>query len=104
MSTELTIFKIDFDDNYRQHGHKIIYTQIGNCIYNNTDFQVAIEETSRQKYWHLDGECGFIGELLGEDIKALIKLTKYTKTEPKNAELILNNLESESFYRVSVSY
>lgn len=104
MSTELTIFKIDFDDNYKQHGHKVTFTQIGNSIYNNTDFQVAIEETSRQRYWHLDGECGFMGELLGKDIKALIEHTKYAETEPKNAELILNNLELENFYRVSVSY
>ena len=104
MSTELTIFKIDFDDSFRQHGHKVTFTQIGNSIYNNTDFQVAIEETSRQRYWHLDGECGFMGELLGKDIKALIEHTKYAETEPINAELILNNLESESFYRVSVSY
>ena len=104
MSTELTIFKIEFDNNFRQHGHKVTFTQIGNSIYNNTDFQVAIEKTSRQKYRHLDGECGFIGELLGKDIKALIEHTKYAETEPINAELILNNLEAESFYRVSISY
>ena len=104
MSTELTIFKIEFDNNFRQHGHKVTFTQIGNSIYNNTDFQVAIEKTSRQKYWHLDGECGFIGELLGKDIKAPIEHTKYAETEPINAELILNNLEAESFYRVSISY
>ena len=104
MSTELTIFKIEFDDNFRQHGHKVTFTQIGNSIYNNTDFQGAIEKTSKQKYWHLDGECGFIGEILGKDIKALIEHTKYAEAEPINAELILNNLESESFYRVRISY
>ena len=103
MSTELDIFKIEFDEKFRSHGHVITLTQIGNGIYDN-DFIEAIQETSRQRYWHLDSECGFMGELLGKDIKALIEHTKYAETEPKNAELILNNLELESFYRVSVSY
>lgn len=104
MSTELEIFKIEFDNSYRQHGHKVTLTQVGNSIFGNTDLQVAIEETCRQNYWHLDSECGFTGELLGKDIKALIEHTKYADKEPKNAELILNNLEAEDFYRVNVSY
>ena len=103
MSAELNIFKISFDNKYRQHGHVITFTQVGNSIY-DTDLQEAIRETSSQRYWNLDGESGFTGELLGKDIKALIEHTKYAEREPKNAELILNNLESDSFYRVNISY
>lgn len=103
MSTELNIFKISYDAQLRGHGHVVTFTQIGNTIYNN-DLREAIQETSKQKYWYLEGECGFIGEILGADIKALISCTNYKDEEPKNAELILNNLEAEEFYRFNVSY
>ena len=103
MSTELDIFKIDFDEKFRSHGHVITLTQIGNGVY-DTDFIEAIQETSRQKYWHLEGECGFTGEILGTDIKALVSYTNYANREPKNAELILENLEMETFYRFNISF
>ena len=104
MSAELSIFKIEFDEQFfRSHGYKITLTQIGNTIY-YSDFLEAIIEASRQKYWHLESECGFMGELLGKDIKALIEYKKLADKEPKNAELINNNLIDDDYYRVNISY
>ena len=100
MGTTMDIFKIELDDKFRSHGHKITYTQVGNSLHDNNVIE-KFEEVSRQNYWYLEGECGFTGELLGKDIKALLK--GYEK-EPNNAKLIVENVEDEDFYRITVSF
>lgn len=100
MGTTMDIFKIEVDDKFRSHGHKVTYTQVGSSIYDNNIIE-KFENASRYKYWYLEGECGFTGELLGKDIKALLK--DYEE-EPDNAELIIENVEDEDFYRITVSF
>ena len=102
MSATLEVLSIKYDTLFRQDGHTIIFTQIGNSI---TDWDIIepLEEISRQNYWHLEGECGFIGELLGKDIKAVLREYEGTK-EPNNAIFIINNIGDEDYYRIQVSF
>ena len=102
MSIELEIFEINFDEKYRQHGHTVTLTQIGNSIYDSNLIE-NLEEISRQNYWYLEGECGFMGELLGKDIRSAIKSHK-NLLEPVNVKLITENLSDDEFYRIQVSY
>lgn len=101
MSAELEIFEINFDRNFRQHGHTVTFKQIGDRIYDSNLIEILME-VSRNNYWHLEGECGFIGELLGKDISAVLENTD-TK-QPKNKKLILDNLKGDDFYRIQVSF
>lgn len=102
MGTSMEIQSIDFDLEFRQHGHRVTYTQIGNSIY-DSDLIEKFEAVSR-RYWHLEGECGFTGELSGRDVIALLK--DYNGKEPKNVSLILENITQENaddYYRITIS-
>lgn len=101
MSAELIIMSMEFDHKIREHGHKITFTQVGNAIY-DTELTEKFEEVSRQNYWSLEGECGFVGELMGRDIVALLK--DYEGKQPKNIKLILDNVKAEDYYRIEVSF
>lgn len=98
---ELDIFNISYDKPFREHNRKITLTQVGNSV-RDTELIDKMEATSRHNYWHVESECGFEGELMGRDIKVLLK--NYTGREPKNVKLILENVEADNFYRISVGY
>jgi len=45
--------------------------------------------------WHLEGECGFIGELLGEELQEILDDHEIPYK---------GDIQPEDFYRVSLSY
>ena len=103
MSTELTIFEIRPDMKFKEHGHRITFIQVGNAIYSN-EIREILESISTQNYWHLESECGFTGELLGKDILFAMNKANLKKDEPKNAQLLKDNLKENEYYRIMVSF
>lgn len=101
MATKLNIYEIGFDLEFDTDGHKVTYTQIGNSIY-DSDIIEKLECVS-MNYWHLEGECGFLGELTGSDIHSI--LSNYDGKEPKNIDLILKKVtDNDEYYRIEVSF
>lgn len=104
MNTELAIFEIRPDMKFKEHGHRITFIQVGNVI-NNKEFQDILKSISSQNYWHLENSvCGFTGELLGKDIKFAIEKSNLKKEEPKNTQLLKDNLKDNEFYRIMLSF
>ena len=87
MSLDTNIYKISSNED------QIIFTRIGTT--HDEDLTEDLQDECQQE-WHMESECGFIGELPTETLEEV--LNNYPDFKLKEP------LEENSFYRISVSY
>lgn len=96
MSLNLHIFKQEFNYNLQTDHTDIHLIQIGKTIHEEDLIDVILDGCRRN--WHLEGECGFEGEIEGEDLIDILKEFRGTdSTDPFE-------IDENDIYRVTLSY
>ena len=96
MSLDLQIYEIQSDYDVETAKTKIILTQIGKTIHEEDLIDNILDACRRN--WHLEGECGFEGEVFGEDLSDILKEYRGTdSTDPFE-------INTDDIYRVTLSY